>query len=654
MRKPRPLVAVLAVPLAVAALRAAEPEKPPKGPREVAGLEYRLVGPPAGGRVSRVAGIPGDPQTYYAATASGGVWKSTDGGIKWKPVFDDQPTSSIGSIAVSPSDPNVVYVGSGEANIRGNVVQGDGIYKSTDAGKTWRHVWKQDGQIGTMVVHPKDPDVAYAAVLGKPFGPNPERGIYRTRDGGKTWAKVLSVDADTGASDVALDPTNPRILFAGFWQARRRPWELVSGGPGSSLHVSRDGGDTWMRLAGKGLPDGIWGKVGVAVAPSDPRRVYALVEADKGGLFRSDDGGDTWKKLTGNGLPEGLWGKVGVAVAPSDPRRVYALIEAEKGGLFRSDDGGEKWSLASGHRSLRQRAWYYTTLTVDPRNADVVWFPQVPMLKTVDGGKTIKSVKGLHHADHHDLWIDPVNPRRMIAANDGGVDVSTDGGETWHAPMLPISQLYHVATDTSVPYRVFGSMQDLGTASGPSNSLSSAGIVHGDWHTVGGGEAGYAVADPSDPNVVYAGEYFGILTRYDRRTRQARNVAAWPDNPSGHGASFPRYRFQWTAPIAISPHDPKTVYHGGNVLFRTTDGGQSWAPISGDLTRDDETRQRWSGGPITGDNTGAEYYDTIFAVAESPREKGLIWVGSDDGLVHVTRDGGQSWTDVTASVPGLP
>jgi photosystem II stability/assembly factor-like uncharacterized protein len=602
------LPAVLAFPLALALAATSAPaadEEPSKGPKELLGLKYRLVGPPAGGRVSRVAGVPGDPFTYYAATASGGVWKSTDGGIRWKPVFDDQPTSSIGSIAVAPSDPNVVYVGSGEANIRGNVAQGNGIYKSADAGKTWQHVWTQDGQIGTMVVHPKDPDVAYAAVLGKPFGPNPERGVYRTRDGGKTWEKVLYADPDTGASDVALDPTNPRIVFAGLWQARRRPWELVSGGPGSSLQVSRDGGDTWTRL-------------------------------------------------TGHGLPGGIWGKVGVAVAPSDPRRVYALIEAEKGGLFRSDDGGEKWSLASGHRSLRQRAWYYTTLTVDPRNADVVWFPQVPMLKTVDGGTTIRRVKGIHHGDHHDAWIDPANPRRMITANDGGVDVSTDGGETWYAPMLPISQLYHVTADASVPYRVMGAMQDLGTASGPSNSLSAAGIVHGDWHTVGGGEAGHAVADPSDPSVVYAGEYFGILTRYDRRTRQARNVSAWPDNPSGHGASFPKYRFQWTAPIAVSPHDPKTVYHGGNVLFRTQDGGQTWTAISGDLTRDDETKQRWSGGPITGDNTGAEYYCTIFAVTESPREKGLVWVGTDDGLVHVTRDGGATWTNLTANVPGMP
>jgi photosystem II stability/assembly factor-like uncharacterized protein len=605
MRTSRLLAPLLALPVLLASLPAADEDEAPKGPKELAGLEYRLVGPPAGGRVSRVAGVPGDPLVYYAAAASGGVWKSTDGGIRWKPVFDDQPTSSIGSIAVAPSDPNVVYVGSGEANIRGNVAQGNGIYKSTDAGKTWQHVWKQDGQIGTMVVHPKDPDVAYAAVLGRPFGPSAERGVYRTKDGGKTWQRVLHKDPETGASDVTLDPQNPRVVFAGFWQARRRPWELVSGGPGSGLHLSRDGGDTWKQLAGKGLPGGVWGKVGVAVAPSDSRRVYALVEA-------------------------------------------------EKGGLFRSDDGGETWSLASGHHSLRQRAWYYTTLTVDPANPDVVWFPQVPMLRTIDGGKTIKSVKGLHHADHHDLWIDPANPKRMISGNDGGVDVSTDGGETWHAPMLPISQLYHVATDTSVPYRVFGAMQDLGTASGPSNSLSRGGIQHGHWHGVGGGEAGHAVADPSDPNVVYAGEYLGIFTRYDHRTRQARYVSVWPDNPSGHGASFPRYRFQWTAPIAVSPHDPKTVYHAGNVLFRTQDGGQTWTAISEDLTRDDETKQRWSGGPITGDNTGAEYYCTIFAVAESPREKGLIWAGTDDGLVHLTRDGGGTWTNVTANVPGLP
>ncbi len=555
--------------------------------------------------MSRVAGVPGNPLIYYAATAAGGVWKSVDGGVTWKPIFDDQPISSIGSIAVAPSDPNVVYVGSGEANIRGNVAAGNGIYKSVDGGKTWTHVWKQEGQIGTMVVHPANPDIAFAAVLGHAFGPNPERGVLRTRDGGKTWQFVLRKDPDTGASDVALDPSNPNIVFAGLWQARRRPWEMTSGGPGSGLWMSRDGGDTW-------------------------------------------------KQLKGNGLPEGIWGKVGVAVAPSDGRRVYALIEAEKGGLYRSDDGGEKWTLASDHHSLRQRAWYYTTLTVDPSNPDVVWFPQVPLLRSIDGGRTIKSVKGLHHGDHHDIWIDPTNPRRMIDANDGGVDLSNDGGEHWFAPPLPISQFYHVSVDNAVPYHVMGAMQDLGTAWGPSNSLNKDGIRLTDWHTAGGGEAGHAVAKPDDPNIVYAGEYGGYISRYDERTRQARQVSVYPENPSGHGAEDLEYRFQWTAPIATSPHDPNVVYHAANVLFKSTDGGQSWTAISPDLTRNDKSKQRWSGGPITGDNTGVEVYGTIFAVAESPRAAGVIWAGSDDGLVHVTRDGGKTWTNVTKNLPGLP
>ena len=584
---------------------AEEAEAPSKGPAELKGMKFRLIGPAVGGRVSRVSGVAGDPLVYYAATASGGVWKSTDGGMQWKAIFDDQPVSSIGSIAVAPSDPNVVYVGSGESNIRGNVAAGNGIYKSGDGGKTWVHVWKQEGQIGTMVVHPTNPDVAFAAVLGHAFGPNPERGVYRTKDGGRTWQQVLKKDPDTGASDVALDPTNPNIVFAGLWQARRRPWELTSGGSGSGLYVSRDGGDTW-------------------------------------------------KALTGHGLPEGVWGKVGVAVAASDPRRVYALIEAAQGGLFRSDDGGESWKLASGHHALRQRAWYYSTLTVDPSDADVVWFPQVRMLRTRDGGKTLAQVRGAHHGDHHDVWIDARNPRRMIGGNDGGVDLSSNGGETWTSPELPIAQFYHVAVDNSQPYRVSGAMQDLGTASGPSHSLSSGGITNGDWHDVGGGEAGHTASDPSDPNVVYAGEYLGYISRYDQRTGEARNISIYPEDWSGHGAEDGRYRFQWTAPIHVSPHDPKVVYHGGNVLLRTADGGQTWTAISPDLTRNDKSKQKWSGGPITGDNTGVEHYCTIFAIAESPRQKGLIWVGTDDGLVQVTRDGGASWTNVTAAIPRMP
>jgi photosystem II stability/assembly factor-like uncharacterized protein len=499
----------------------------------------------------------------------------------------------------------VIYVGAGEANIRGNVADGDGIYKSVDGGKTWNHVWKQKGQIGTMIVHPSNPDIAFAAVLGHIFGPNPERGIYRTRDGGKTWQQVLKKDQDTGASDVAFDPSNPNVLFAGLWQARRYPWGLTSGGPGSGLYVSRDGGDTWKQLTGKGLPDGIMGKIGVAVAPSDGRRVYAL-------------------------------------------------IESEQGGLFRSDDGGENWTRVSANRLLRQRAWYYTVLTVHPTNPNEIWVPQVPMLKSIDGGATFKTVNGLHHSDHHDIWIDPKDPKRMIASNDGGIDISTDGGQSWSWPALPIAQFYHVHADNRVPFYVAGGVQDIGTSQGPSRTTSSVGIRTSDWYGVGGGEAGWAVSDWSDPNIVYAGEYGGIITRYDHRTKQARHIGINPDMPIGHDPKDMRYRFQWTAPIATSPHDPKVIYHGGNILFKTTDGGQSWQQISQDLTRNDPNTLQWSGGPITGDNTGAETYATIFTISESPVQKDLIWVGTDDGLVHVTTDAGKNWKNVTKAMSGFP
>ena len=598
----------LTVVLSLAVLHAgdAKDAKDDKGPFK--NLKYRSIGPAAGGRVSRACGVPGDPLTYYAASAAGGVWKSTDAGLTWKSIFDDQPTSSIGSIAVAPSDPNVIYVGSGEANIRGNVMAGDGIYKSTNAGKTWTHVWQRKGQIGQRIVHPTNPDIAFAAVLGHAFGPNPERGIYRTKDGGKTWKQVLKKDADTGAIDVCFDPGNPRILFAALYQTRRTPWSLSSGGPGS-------------------------------------------------GLYRSDDGGDTWKELKPddeNELPPYPWGRVGIAIAPSNSNRMYALIEAEKGGLYRSDDGGEKWELVNPGRYLRQRPWYFSTIHVDPLNPDVVWCPTVRLLKSIDGGKSFKNVKGPHHPDHHDLWIDPKNPRRIIECNDGGVDLSTNSGDTWFAPPLPIAQFYHISVDAGVPYRVMGNMQDQGTASGPSNSLCSAGISLSDWHTVGGGETGSAIADPSDPNVVYAGEYGGTLTRYDHRTRQARNISIYPTDPSGQGAVEQRYRFQWTAPIMISPHDPRTLYHGGNFLFKTADTGRTWQKISPDLTRDDKSKQQFSGGAITGDNTTAEYYCTIFALAESPKQPGVLWAGSDDGLVHVSRDAGKTWTNVTKNVPDLP
>ena len=564
---------------------------------EETGLEYRLLGPVNGGRASRVVGIPGDPSTYYLSTAAGGVWKSSNGGMNWESVFDDQPVSSIGSVTLGNANPNIVYVGSGEANIRGNVGEGNGIYRSRDAGKTWDHVWKAEGQIGTIVVSPNDDDIIFAAALGSPFGAGSDRGVYRSTDGGDSWERVLYVDEDTGASDVAFDESNPNILFAGMWQTRRYPWDMISGGTGSGLHMSRDGGDTWKKLEGDGLPDGIWGKVGVRVAATDPNRVYALIEANDGGLFRSDDGGDSWDHI--------------------------------------SDSAG-----------LKQRAWYYSTLTIDPTNEDVIWFPQVSMLKTIDGGKSVLQVEA-GGWDHHDVWIDPKNTKRIAEASDAGVSLSQDGGASWERGRIPIGQFYHVAVDTRTPYRVMGSLQDFGTRAGPSNSLHSGGIHLSDWRSVGGGEAGFVAPDPDDPNIVYAGEYLGFLSRYDERTGEAPHVGIYPDNGSGHGAEDLRHRFQWTAPIVISPHDSKLVYHASNTLQRTRDGGQTWDIISPDLTRDDKSKQKWAGGPITGDNTGVEFYCTIFAVAESPVEKGVIWTGSDDGLVHISRDDGENWNNVT-------
>jgi photosystem II stability/assembly factor-like uncharacterized protein len=611
--------------LAAAPPWAAQGDETKSEPTPFKRLKFRSIGPAAGGRVCRVAGVPGDPLTCYAATAASGLWKSSDGGIRWTPIFDEQSTSTIGSLAIAPSDPNVIYAGSGEANIRGNIEVGNGIYKSTDAGKTWKHVWKQEGQIGTMIVHPANADIAFAAVLGHAFGPNPERGVYRTQDGGKSWQCVLFKDADTGASDVCFDPSNPKIVFAGLWQARRRPWELISGGPGSGLYVSRDGGDNWTQL----------------VPPPDEKSAELSKDAPKG-------------KKYAKGLPEGVWGKIGVAVAPSDGRRVYALLEADKGGLFRSDDGGDTWKLVNDGRAIRQRAFYYTTLTLDPRNPDVVWCPQVPLLKSIDGGKTFTKIKGPHHGDHHDIWIDPKDPKRILNGNDGGVDVSTNGGETWFAPPLPWGQFYHISVDNRLPYHVAGTMQDIGTGSGPSNSLSKAGIAPSDWHPVGGGETGFTVSDPTDPNIVYAGEYGGYISRYDHRTRQARYVGVYPFNTSGHDPKSLKYRFQWTAPILLSPHDHRVLYHAANVLFQSKDAGRRWKPIGPDLTRDDKSKQKWSGGPITGDNTGVEVYGTIYALAESPVQRGVLWTGSDDGLIHVSQDGGGEWTNVTANIKGMP
>lgn len=559
-------------------------------------LAFRSLGPLIGGRMTRVAGVPAST-VFYAAAAQGGVWKSTNNGVDWAPVFDDAYSQSIGAIAVAASDPNVVYVGGGEANPRGNVALGHGLWRSTDAGANWEHVLKLKGQIGTIAVHPKEADIAFAAVLGSPFGPGPERGIYRTRDGGRTWSQVLKLDAETGASDVAIDPHNPRIVYAGMWAMRRTPWSMQSGGA-------------------------------------------------NGGLYRSDDGGATFEKVEHDAIPKGVVGKIGVAFAPSRPGRIYALIEAEQGGLFRSDDGGGEWKRINGHPVLTQRAWYYMTMTVDPTDADTVWFPQVPLLRSTDGGKTVAQVRGPHHGDHHDLWIDPTNPQRMVNGNDGGIDVSLDGGATWTHPLLPIAQFYNIDVDDRVPYHVGGTMQDWGTASGPSRSLRGAHAI-GEWLYAGGGEAADFVYDPFRPGHIYAGEYMGHLSHYVEGSGQYRNISVQLYNGSGIAPEKHPYRFQWTAPAHASPHRDGGLYHGGNVLFRTKDQGQTWTAISPDLTRNDRSKQQWSGGPITGDNTGVEVYGTLFSVAESPAQRGVIWVGSDDGLVHVSRDDGAHWTDVT-------
>jgi photosystem II stability/assembly factor-like uncharacterized protein len=561
------------------------------------GMKYRLVGPFRGGRSLTASGVAGDPTTYYFGATGGGVWKSTDGAMTWTSVFDKQTVGSIGSLAVAPSDPNVIYVGTGEACIRGNISQGDGIFKSVDGGKTWHNVGLRDSRaIGKVIVDPKNADVVYVAALGHPFGPNSERGIFRTTDGGKTWEKVLYKDENTGGIDVAFDPRNAHILFASLWEARRTPWGLSSGGPGS-------------------------------------------------GLYRSNDSGGTWKRLEEHGLPPGPYGKIGIAVAANSDR-VYALIEAPEGGLYRSDDGGDTWELLNNDRAFWQRAWYYMHIIADPQSADVVYIANVDFYKSSDGGHTFNKVK-VPHGDNHGMWIDPKNTGRMIVSNDGGVTVSLDGGKNWtRQDNQPTAQFYHVITDTRTPYFLYGSQQDLGSVAIASRSDEGT-IERSDWYSVGGGEAGYIAPDPTDPNIVYAGEYEGVITRFDKRNGQTKDITVQPEISDGGGAAQLEHRFQWTAPILISPHDPHTLYHGGERLFKTTDGGVHWEAISPDLTRNDKSKQQVSGGPIDKDDSGTEYYDTIFAVAESPLVKGLIWVGADDGLIHITRDGGKNWTDIT-------
>ena len=563
-------------------------------------LTWRQVGPFRGGRVTAVAGVPDQPLVYYMGATGGGVWKTVDGGLVWRAMSDKYLTAgSIGAIAVAPSDPNVVYVGTGESPIRGNVSPGDGMYRSTDAGKSWTKIGLTDaGQIAHVAVHPANPDVVYVGVLGHAFGPNPTRGVFRSKDGGKTWEKVLFRNDSTGVSDLAMDPTNPRVLYAGFWQAVRRPWELVSGGAG-------------------------------------------------GGIWKSTDGGDSWRELTRNkGLPRGILGKIGLAVSPVNHERVWALVEADSGGLFRSDDGGETWTRSSDENEIRQRAWYFTHVFADPGSVDGVYVLNVTLLKSADGGKTFTSLRA-PHGDHHALWIDPANPQRLINGNDGGATISVNGGATWTTQdNQPTAQFYHVIATTHFPYRLCGAQQDNSTVCIASRT-DGIGIGEKDWYDVGGGESGWIAARQDDPDVVFAGSYGGYITRFDRRTGQERAVNAWPDNPMGWGAGALKYRFQWTFPIVLSPLNPADLFIGAQVLFQSANEGQSWQVISPDLTRNEKTKQGPSGGPITKDNTSIEYYNTIFTVAPSAKDSQLIWVGTDDGLVQVTRDGGKTWQNVT-------
>jgi photosystem II stability/assembly factor-like uncharacterized protein len=573
-------------------------EGEPKSPWKA--LNYRLVGPFRGGRVVAVSGVVGQDNVYYFGAVAGGVWKTTDGGISWTPLFDKQKSASpaIGAIAVSESDPNVIYVGTGEACIRGNIVGGNGVYKSIDAGKTWSSVGLADTHaIGRLIINPKNPDVAFVAALGHPFGDNDQRGIFRTRDGGKTWEKVLYKDSKTGGIDVTFDPSNPNIVFASLWQAKRTPWSMDSGGPGS-------------------------------------------------GLYRSADGGTTWKEIKEHGFPEGIKGRIGVAVSGANPNRVWAVVEAEKGGIYRSDDGGETWHLLTDDHRFRQRAWYYSHIFADPKSADTVYILNTAAYRSNDGGKTFTPLHA-PHGDNHGLWIDPTNPNRLINGNDGGATISTDGGQHWTTLYnQPTAQFYHVTTDNRFPYYIYGAQQDNSTV-GIASASVEGGIDRADWYDVGGGESGYIAPDPADPQIVYAGSYGGEITRYDHRTGESLGVNPWPVNPIGWAAADVKHRFQWTEPIAFSPHDSKTLYFAGEVLFKTTDGGMSWNIISPDLTRNDKQKQQASGGPITKDNTGVEVYDTIFSVVESPVQKDLIWAGTDDGLVHITRDAGQHWENVT-------
>lgn len=592
-----------------AAARAAAPQARGYDASLFAALKWRSIGPNRGGRSLAVAGSPSRPNEYYFGAVGGGLWKTTDGGATWAPVTDGQiHSSSVGAVAVSPSNPDIVYLGMGEVQLRGNVMQGDGVYRSSDAGKSWKHVGLADTQaIGRIRIDPSNPDVAYVAALGHTYGPNAERGVFRTRDGGATWQKVLFRSDRAGAVDVCLDPRNPRVLYAAIWEVYRTPWLLWSGGEGS-------------------------------------------------GLFKSTDAGDTWTELTRNpGLPKGIIGKTAVAVSGADSARVFALVEAEDGGLFRSDDGGATWTKVNESRDLRQRAFYFSRIYADPASRDGVYVLNFLLHRSTDGGRTFDVIDA-PHVDHHDLWIDPGNPLRMINSNDGGANVSVNGGRTWTGQRYPTAQLYHVATTRDVPYHVCGAQQDNSTVCVPSGEaahLHDPDAAPGDWfYSVGGNESGYIAPHAADPNIFYAGGQEAYLTRYDRRTGQARDIQPFPRYYSGQSAGSVPERWQWTYPIAVSPLDPKVLYVGSQHVWRSLDDGQSWEKISPDLTRADPKTVGDSGGPITKDQNGPEFYATLFTIAPSRHERDTIWVGSDDGRVHVTRDGGKTWANVTP--PDMP
>jgi photosystem II stability/assembly factor-like uncharacterized protein len=562
-------------------------------------MQYRLVNFSRGGRATAVAGIPSQPLTFYMGAAGGGVWKTTDAGTTWKNITDGfLEVGTVGAVAVAPSDPNVIYVGTGSAEPRGNVTPGTGVYRSLDAGRTWKNIGLRDaGLISRIQVHPKNPDLVYVAVLGNIFGTNDTRGIFRSKDGGNNWEKVLFVSNKTGGADLSIDPVNPRIMFAGMWSVLRQPWTLDSGSMDS-------------------------------------------------GLYQSVDGGDTWKRLTA-GLPKAMVGKTSVSVSAANHDRIFALFESanDEGGLYRSDDGGQSWSRTYAGRNLQQRAWYYLHVFADPKDPDTVYALNVNMMKSIDGGRTFITMSS-PHSDHHDLWINPEDPSKMINGNDGGATISLNGGLTWSTQMnQPTAELYRVTADTRFPYRIYGAQQDNTTVSVSSKFVAGAGQ---NFYDVGGGESGHIAVDPRHPNIVYAGSYGGYITRLDTDTGVIEDIMTYPEESTGQRAADMKYRFQWTAPIRVSSQNPDVVYHLSQYVHRSPDQGRTWEIVSPDLTRNDKAKQEYSGVKgITRDDTGVEVYDVIFAFEESPQTAGLLWAGTDDGRVHISRDNAKTWTEIT-------